>query len=76
MYTFSKKSVEDLIYKHGGNPLGKRNGKDIWVLKDSSLIQIPTGFKRISFLLLKRIALDQLEISEWELDYWLGENGK
>lgn len=76
MHTFSKKSVEDLISKNGGKHLGEKNGRDVWMLKDFSLIQLPTGFERISINLLESIALDQLEISQWELDYWLGENGK
>lgn len=74
MHTFSKKSVENLIAEHGGNYFGNTNGKDVWILEDLSLIQLPASFKRISFNLLKTIALDQLGISPWEFDYWLGES--
>jgi len=49
-----------------------RDGISIWI-KDSVVIQLKNN-EAIHLDILEEIALDQLELGQWEFDYWLGEN--
>ncbi|MBP8782561.1 MAG: hypothetical protein KBH03_08000 [Paludibacteraceae bacterium] len=51
-------------------------GHEVWVSPppDNVPIQIPPGIS-IDYDIVEMIALEQLNLSNWEFDYWLGQIG-
>jgi hypothetical protein len=74
--SYAKSTVEKFLTAHNCDPLGVRNGYDVWIKDDIVIIQLPTGFGRIDLEIFEVIAVDQIGLSEWEFDYWLGQNGQ
>lgn len=48
-------------------------GWEMWIKDDIIIIQLPAG-DNIDWDIFEMIAQEQLGMSDWELDYWLGEN--
>lgn len=71
--TFAKSKVIELLKEHGAEPFGVRNNKDVWIFEDVTIIQLPVGNARIDWEIFEDIA-EQINVSAWELDYWVGQN--
>ena len=72
--TFSKIRVRKLVENWGGIDVGKKKGKDVYLLKDQSIVRLASGNRRMSYDEVEEIALVQLEMSYWDFDLWIGEN--
>lgn len=71
--TIAKNKVTQLLKSKDCSEFGVYLDHEIWVAKDGTVIRLPKG-GRIHIDLVELIALELLNISMWEFDYWLGEN--
>jgi hypothetical protein len=54
--------------------INDRNGREIWIMPDDvTIIQIPP-MDTVPWEIFQSIAIEQMQIGDWEFDYWLGEN--
>lgn len=65
--------VKKLLTDNGCEKFRDIDGFEIYIHEGVTIIQLPK-VKEIDFAILEVIAIDQLRISNWEFDYWLGEN--
>lgn len=74
--SFAKSVVEKLLSDHKCSKYKENHkGMDIWIaVDDTTIIQIPSGFRRVDFEVIQVIAEEQLDLNVWQLDMWLGEN--
>jgi len=70
---FSRNSVEELLVDYGAEKYTTKKGEIVFLV-ENVVIRFPKGNKRIPYDMLEEIAMEQLELSRWEFDYWLGEN--
>lgn len=54
-------------------PYTDKQGRTVYIKDDSVIVSLPAGPK-IDFEELEMIAIEQLQLSPWEFDYWLGQN--
>lgn len=71
--SFSKKFVEGLLLHHGAEKYTTKKGNTAYLV-NNVVIRLPDNNKKMSYEMLEEIALEQLEISIWDLDYYIGEN--
>lgn len=72
---FSKTKVQKFLsYYKCDKIVDDRNDREIWMAPDGvTLIQLPrTG--SIPWEAFQTIATEQLQLSAWEFDYWIGQN--
>lgn len=72
--TIPRQKITQLLADKCCKPFGQVFGRDVWVAEDGTVIRLPAG-NRISIDDVEVIALEQLNMSMWEYDYWLGQIG-
>ena len=69
-----KHKITDLLASKGCDKFGIYQNKEVWVAEDGTTIRLPiTG--SIDIAEVEIIIIEQLNISMWEYDYWLGQSG-
>ena len=71
--SFSRQFIEDLIMYYGADKITSKKGK-VAYLVGNVVIKLPKGNKKISYDIIEEIAIEQLGITSWDIDYWIGEN--
>jgi hypothetical protein len=67
-----KTVAEKLISKYGGTKHKLPNFGEYWMVKNSPIYLTEN---RMSVDALEAIAIEVLQIGQWEFDYFLGQNG-
>lgn len=70
MFHIAKSTVERFLRDNEGTFEETIMGVDCWIMKDDSVIQLPSGFGRIDIEIFEEIA-EQIGVSRWELDMYL-----
>lgn len=71
---YSKEIVRKFLTDQKCSALPDRNGRELWIMNDDvTIIQFPP-MDNVPWEIFQVIAIDQIQIGDWEFDYWLGEN--
>lgn len=72
--TISRSHLIQLLTNNNCKEFGTYSDREIWVALDGTVIRLPKG-NRIHIDFVELIALELLNMSSWEYDYWLGQIG-
>lgn len=72
--TIPRQKIIQLLTDNQCKQFGIYLNHEIWITPNNVVIRLPNG-NRIHIDIVELIAIDQLDISMWEYDYWLGQIG-
>lgn len=74
METFARSVVEKFLTERLGDHSAELQERKIWMKDEVIIIQVDQNKARFDYDHFQEIAINQLGLSEWEFDYWIGEN--
>lgn len=75
--TIAPLRLEKLLIAKGGRKHKRlADGVVVYVMPTGNIVRLPAGFARIPEVVVREIALVQLEMGAWEYDYWLTEQDR
>ena len=72
--TIPRHQITQLLTNKGCKQFGIYLDHEIWVSEDGTVIRLPKG-ARIHIDFVELIAIELLNMSMWDYDYWLGQIG-
>lgn len=71
---YAKSKVQKFLSGKKCDHIGERNGKDAWLHPDGVTVILLPMVGGVSWELFQAIAIEQFQMSNWDFDYWVGQN--
>lgn len=65
-------AIKKLLLQYGAERYMVHGNLQIWIKDDAIIVQLPLA-GTIDIEVVEMIAIEQLGLSMWEYDYWLGQ---